>query len=290
MDITIRNSAMEAVVSTDGAQLLSLQKDDTPYLWRGDPAYWREHAPVLFPFVGRLFEGKHTHGGQIYEMLLHGFAKRTEFSVVDQSESAVTLEIRDTPETLAQYPFRFVFQVCFALEGDTLLTTYRVQNPGEETIWFGLGAHPGFEVPLEEGLAFEDYCIEFESGVHPDRVEMSDAVLVTGRSEAYPLAEGNRLPLRHDLFDNDAIVLVHAGHTARLMTPKGSRSVTVSFPGMPYVGIWHSVKKEAPFVAIEPWVTLPAREGVVEDLAYRSDMISLEGGKQYENTWSITLA
>ena len=28
-------------------------------------------------------------------------------------------------------------------------------------MYFGLGGHPGFNVPLEAGLSFEDYCLEF---------------------------------------------------------------------------------------------------------------------------------
>ena len=30
-------------------------------------------------------------------------------------------------------------------------------------MYFGVGGHPGFAVPLEKGLAFEDYCLQFEA-------------------------------------------------------------------------------------------------------------------------------
>ena len=37
-----------------GAELTSIVKKETQteYLWNADPAYWKRHAPVLFPIVG----------------------------------------------------------------------------------------------------------------------------------------------------------------------------------------------------------------------------------------------
>lgn len=49
----LKNGKFTAQVDSYGAQLASLKgADGTEYLWVGDPAYWREHAPVLFPIVG----------------------------------------------------------------------------------------------------------------------------------------------------------------------------------------------------------------------------------------------
>ena len=47
--------------------------------------------------------------------------------------------------------------------------------------------------------------------------------------------------------------------------------------------------KDAPYVCIEPWVSLPARDGVVEDFACKGDLIHLPGHGSYENTWYITI-
>ena len=74
-------------------------------------------------------------------------------------------------------------------------------------MYFGLGAHPGFKVPLEEGLAFEDYYLEFKDVCEPDRVIFSANALVDTPRPHYPLEGGKRITLHHDLFDDDAVVL-----------------------------------------------------------------------------------
>ena len=89
---------------------------------------------------------------------------------------------------------------------------------------------------------------------------------------------------KHALFDNDAIVLKHMARKVTLGSEKGSRSVTVSYPDFPVLGIWHWPRSEAPYVCIEPWSSLPSRAGIVEELTQQSDLISLEAGKAYENT------
>ena len=78
----LKNGKFTAQVDSYGAQLASLKgADGTEYLWVGDPAYWREHAPVLFPIVGALRENKAKIHGEWVEMNRHGFAKRSEFAV-----------------------------------------------------------------------------------------------------------------------------------------------------------------------------------------------------------------
>ena len=55
MRVHIGNSQLRAEISTRGAELVRLQ-DETgqDLLWDADPAYWQEHAPLLFPIVGRV--------------------------------------------------------------------------------------------------------------------------------------------------------------------------------------------------------------------------------------------
>ena len=62
--ITIRQDALAASFEEEGAELVSLQKNGTEYLWNGDPVYWDRHAPILFPFVGRLERKKYFLRGR----------------------------------------------------------------------------------------------------------------------------------------------------------------------------------------------------------------------------------
>ena len=287
---TIQNSQMRVTIDSLGAQLMSITAaDGTEYLWGGDEAYWRNRAPNLFPYVGRLTEGRCTYGGKSYEMTRHGFANRTQFSALESGADHVTLHMEDSGETRAVYPFAFAFDLVYALSGSTLSVTYRVTNRDGKEMYFGLGAHPGFRVPLEPGKAFTDYRLTFAQPCQPWQVLMSDDYLINGQEAPYPLEGGRSMPLRHDLFDHDAIILKNMDRTVTLSAGEGSRGVTVSYPRMRYLGVWHKPESDAPYVCLEPWLSLPSRHGVVEDLSQQNDLMALCPGETYENRWTVTI-
>ena len=89
--------------------------------------------------------------------------------------------------------------------------------------------------------------------------------------------------------DRDAIVLRDMDRTLTLETGRDGRGVTVSFPGMDYVGIWHKPKTDAPYVCIEPWCSLPAVQDVVTVMEERRDYLRLEAGGVYRNRWTIEI-
>lgn len=170
-----------------------------------------------------------------------------------------------------------------------MAVTFAVKNLDEKRLPFGLGGHPGFRVPLVPDTSFEDYELCFSHACAPDRVGFTEDLLLSGRDQPYPLQGGNILPLRHALFDEDAIVLKNMARSVTLRSSKTNRSVTVSYPDMPYLGIWHAPKTDAPYVCLEPWLSLPSRQGIVEELYSKSELKQLEPGGGYENTWSITI-
>ncbi len=287
---TIQNSQLCVTIDSLGAQLMSITAaDGTEYLWGGDEAYWRNRAPNLFPYVGRLTEGRCTYGGKSYEMTRHGFANRTQFSALESGADHITLHMEDSGETRAVYPFAFAFDLVYALSGSTLSVTYRVTNRDGKEMYFGLGAHPGFRVPLEPGKAFTDYRLTFAQPCQPWQVLMSDDYLINGQEAPYPLEGGRSMPLRHDLFDHDAIILKNMDRTVTLSAGEGSRGVTVSYPRMRYLGVWHKPESDAPYVCLEPWLSLPSRHGVVEDLSQQNDLMALCPGETYENRWTVTI-
>lgn len=69
-------------------------RQGTQFLWNGDEKYWRDRAPVLFPYVARLTEGCYTLYGERYSMDIHGFAKDSVFSIEEQSADSVTFCLR----------------------------------------------------------------------------------------------------------------------------------------------------------------------------------------------------
>lgn len=287
---TIRNDAMTVTIDELGAQLMSITSaGGVEYLWYGDPAYWRGRAINLFPYVGRLTNDRYTYGGKEYEMVRHGFAKLTRFTPVDVQPDRVTLRITDSEETRKSYPFAFAYEVTCTLEGSTLSVTYAAENRGGQTMYFGMGGHPGFRLPLEEGKTFTDYRLTFAHPAQPWQVLMSDSYMISGHEAPYPLEDGVTLPLRHELFDHDAIILKNFDRTVTLSAGEGTRGLTMTCPKMRYLGIWHAPKTDAPYVCLEPWLSLPSRQDIVEDLSQQNDLQSLEPGERYENGWAVTI-
>lgn len=285
---TIQNESLRVAANAMGAQLWSiLGADGTQYLWQGDAAYWPDRALTIFPYVARLWQGRYEIDGARYMMPIHGFAPTSRFALAEKTDSRMVLELSDSEETRAQYPRRFVFRVEYALEGDTLAVTYAVENRDERPMYFGLGGHPGFNVPLETGKTFEDYRLRFADRCDPLRVGFTADCFVSGEDAPFALEDGCFLPLRHELFDEDAIVLRAMSREVTLEAGDGGHSVTVAFPDMPYLGIWHWPKTDAPYVCIEPWTSLPARHGQVACFEKQKDLICLEPGKIYRNRWTI---
>jgi len=110
-----------------------------------------------------------------------------------------------------------------------------------------------------------------------------------GVQEIFPLLDGNKLPLKHELFDQDAIILSNMPKKVILKSKKGRKSVCVEYCDMDYLGLWHKPKSDAPYICIEPWSSLPSRKDVIEDLACQNNLKSLQSGDVYHNCWSIAI-
>ena len=121
----IENNLLRVTINSFGAELQSIyRKDkDTEYQWQGDPTFWSDRAPNLFPICGRLVEGKYTYDGATYEMDIHGFAKDMEWEVIHQTPDSLTLQLQSTPRTLIAYPWAFSLEMVYTLTDNTLSVT-----------------------------------------------------------------------------------------------------------------------------------------------------------------------
>ncbi len=58
---------------------------------------------------------------------------------------------------------------------------------------------------------------------------------------------------------------------------------------MPYIGFWHADKTDAPYVCLEPWSSLPGRDGADEDISRMNDRIKIEPNEIKNITWSLVI-
>ena len=222
-------------------------------------------------------------------MHIHGFLAWQEMEAENVTESSVTFTTAANDVTRAIYDREFKASVSFELVENRIDIRLTVVNNDTRTMYFGYGGHPGFNVPMSEGLKFEDYYLEFEEPCQPVGVGLVPPGFLGGPHAPSALVDDQKLPLRHDLFDNDAVVMRSMAKAVTIKSDKDTRSVTVRYPQMPYLGIWHLPKQEVDYVCIEPWMSLPARQDVTEVFEEKPDNIVLAAGKIYVNKWDITI-
>ena len=288
MFYTLQNDKLTVKVSDVGAEIHSVRREDGEYIWVGDPAFWSSHAPLLFPVCGRFFEGKYTHKGEAYEIACHGFIRKSPLTLVCVNDTSICFSVTSTEETKKIYPFDFELKIWHILKGESITTRFEIANTGEVVLPATVGGHPGFNLPLGGEGEFADYYLEFKNPCTPNQIEISPRGLFTGKLTAYPLVDGNKLPLSHKLFEIDGIFLSRMDSTVTLKSDKSTRAVTLEYPDMPYLGIWHPSACEAPFVCIEPWCGLPGYDGAMEDITTRPNMFHILPGKVQTAQFKMT--
>ena len=290
MIYTIKNDNIEVSVEDLGAQMRSIKDaEGKEYLWQGDEKYWNGTAPNLFPYIARLTEGKYILKGKTYEMPKHGFLRNSVLKLKEKTQTKMVFSLKDSEETYKMYPYHFEIKVKYELFENELKVSYNVTNKDKKVMYFGIGGHPGFQVPIEKELSFEDYFIEFAKGTEMKRVGMSEDCFVMGNEEVFPLEENRRLSLRHNLFDDDAIILKDAPSRVALASEKGSVRIEMETSHLGYLGIWHKPASDAPYVCIEPWSSLPSRKDVVEDLEKQDNLVSLKPDDYYTGFFKVKI-
>ena len=276
MNYVLKNEQLEVVISSMGAEVRSVKRGGCEYIWQGgDERYWRGRTPLLFPICGRLCEGKYTYGGKTYEMNLHGFARKMELECASASDTELVFRLAACEATRAIYPFEFALTLTYRLEGARLSLVAKIDNNGDTVMPATFGGHPGFNVPFDGQSDFSDWYLEFDEECEPDQLEIAESGLQTGVFTAYDLRDRRILPLSHNLFQIDGIFMARMARRVTLKSEKSDRRVTLDYPDMPYLGVWHDAQTEAPFVCIEPWCGLPDYDNRPLDFSKKAQMVRL---------------
>ena len=282
--INISNDKLAVVINEKGAELQSLQLDGREYLWQADPKFWSKHSPVLFPIVGELKGGKYLFSGKEYKLPRHGFARDKTFDAKQTTAESAIFELASDEETFKVYPFHFRLQIEYTVRDAELLCTYIVQNTGNDVMFFSVGGHPAFNVPLNKNFVYHDYYLAFDNDDTLRRHLLRDGLL-SGETELIKLND-KRLPLRVALFYKDAIVLKHINSKEiSLRTDRDPHGLTFKFDGFPYFGIWAA--KDAPFVCLEPWCGIADNTQHDNQLTHKEGIIELQPGVSWQRTWSV---
>ena len=273
---SIANKFLTVSVKERGAELCSIRKaDGTEVLWHGDPTFWKGQAPILFPTIGKLQDGRYQLDGQTYELAPHGFARTMDFTLINQQPDSLTYQLLPTAETRARYPFEFELKVIYRLSGNALSIEYAVRNTGASVMPFSIGCHEAYNLPGP----IDECFLEFE------KIETADPCLINAKgmvsTETVAVLKNTRtLPLSKTLFDRDVLIFLDVKSKKVTLGAKNSpRRLTVEFAGFPHLGIW--AKPAAPFVCIEPWFGHTDPEQPYGDIWNKPGIISLEAGNPF---------
>lgn len=288
MQYTIENEYLRLTVDTHGAEAVSVVNKATgaEMLWCGDPAVWGRHAPILFPYTGKLTGGKMIAKGKEYAGGQHGFARDVEHTLVGKTETSLTLVLQANEETRAKWPYEFELRSTFELVEKTVRHTLAVYNPSEPELRFGIGYHPAFAIPFDDAHAPADYEFRFDELESPLCVSCLPNGLLNGTDYHYLARNTRTVPLTDDLFDHDSHCMLNLrSKTLAIVEKDTGRAVRCNIEGYPYVLIWSKPEKPYRFVCIEPWHSLPGEENGPLTWEDRPCAAALHPGE----TWSTTL-
>ena len=292
--ISISNSSLTASIDTMGAQLMSLQKGESEYLWQGEANWWPRRAPILFPIVGVLKDGKAESAEGTVSLARHGLARLNQFEVVEQSTSSVTLQQKSTEETRTSYPYDFELRLIFSVDDDTLTQTYEVTNTGNVVLPFTLGAHPAFNIPIPgvEAASLDQYHLLFTHSWTSYGPSITDDGLCDYTTPQRLIVDSDTLPLSWELIDREKTITLENVPDRRITlaasteAPSAVHGIQMDFEGFDYLGIW-SAAPGCPFVALEPWCGIADTvdcDGIFE---HKPGIISLEPGQSIAKTLNI---
>jgi galactose mutarotase-like enzyme len=240
-------------------------------LWNGNPKFWNRHAPILFPIVGKVFEGKYKVNGEAYELSQHGFARDLEWDLVSKKSNELVLKLASTESTLRLYPFEFEITATFKVDTNGFSVQHEVKNISPDySMLFCIGAHPAFNTP--EGI--ENYEIILAEK------EIADQLLLTAdgyrSGERKPFFKQNKiLPLSEELFKFDALIFDELESESLIIRNiNTNEEIFVEWKNYPHLGIWKPLN--APFLCIEPW------QGMADKMNYAGEFIKKFGVDELE--------
>lgn len=280
----IENEYLVASFIAKGAEQKSLIEKETKreYMWKGDPSFWGKTAPVLFPFIGKVKDGRYFHQGEEYAMTKHGFARDLDFDVAERKNHMIEFILKHSEKTLEMYPFEFSLRIRYELFDKSLKTTFIVKNMSDGIMKFSLGAHPAFNFDWMTNPCF----IEFDE---TERLFAKELNLDTGlmKESFRDMGYKKSLKLKESDLDKDALIFKDLSSKQLILTDIiEDKSLKFSFEGFKYLAFWSPL---APFICIEPWCGIADYETHNGVLGKKTGIEVLKVDETFERSFTIEI-
>ncbi|MBQ9263526.1 MAG: aldose 1-epimerase family protein [Clostridia bacterium] len=277
---TLQSDQLTVVISTLGAEIQSIRdRQGNEYMWQGDPQFWGNRAPILFPVAGAFRDDCYVWQGKIYPMAKHGIVRNVEWTLETCQESKAVFAISRKTEG---FPFDYVLRAIFTLTGNQLKVEYAVTNQDQGPFCFSLGAHEAYLTPG----GIEDYEIVFD-----EEEDLAHSILEGSLNshETQMIAPHTRvLPLKYEYFAVDALVFRSIKSKGVILQGvKNGRKVRVDFPEHPILMFWD--KPGAEYICIEPWCNGPDFVDAPKEIDKKFGFLRIEPGQTVTRAHTITV-
>lgn len=288
----MENDRLRVTIADKGAELFGIydKGNHREVLWQADPAYWPRRAPILFPNVGKFYRGGFSYQNRFYSEGQHGFARDMMMVRAEAGKDYVVHRLVSGEETKQRYPFDFLLEITHRLKGRDVEVGWKVQNTGDSAMYFTIGGHPGFNVPVLPDTKYSDYYLTFAEDKDVLEYILIDGTTGTAIADAHHqmVLKNHRYQLHDDMFDKDALIFDHGQiEEAGIALPDGTPYLSMSCKGFPNFGIWSA--PGAPYVCLEPWCGRCDDRGFEGDISEKPGINRLEKGQIFEKSYTITV-
>lgn len=245
----ISNEFLCVTLSDIGGEMHGVKLCGKDRLWRGDPEFWKYHAPFLFPIVGRLNGNETFVCGKKYEMNQHGLARIAQHQVVEKTATSIVFSFSSSEETLKAYPYEFEFITAYTLIEKEIKIEITIKNKGDKDLLCSVGGHPAFPIDLYEGDCLENYEIVFEKPeTGMTRLLINDDGLFIGEEEC---GEISVVPMDESSLNGTIIFKNFKSEYVSLVRKESGEKVSAYLGGHTLIAFWKGTN--APFLCLEPW-------------------------------------
>lgn len=287
--ITLENEYLKIAVNSLGAELCSCvnKKLNHELIWEANPQFWPKHSPILFPFIGKLYQENYTVNKVKYSMPKHGFVKTMQWELIAQQKELLTFKVTHNQETLKIYPYAFELLVHYQLAKDCLICTFDVINPSDQCLYFALGAHPAFNIPFIKNTLFDEYEVDFEQLENVTLIDLSKDGFITNERTPW-LSNTSKYTIKDADFKRDTLLTSDLKSTGITIThPKHAQQLIFKWENFPILALWKPLN--APFLCIEPWAGLPDEVDGKTEIMAKKHIQNIPALSSKSFAWSIQL-
>lgn len=275
----ISNEKFRLSARNTGAELCGFTdlRSGYEYIWQGSEV-WKGPSPLLFPIVGKLRDDAYELNGVRYTLAKHGFAKKSEFALEENTGDTMTFLLTDSEQTRAVYPYAFELRVCFRLKEDGFIMEHRVKNVNPADMYFSIGAHPGFACEMGDVLVMDENETAGAFQFNADFLRDPNTL---------PVFEDSReIVITPELFAKDALVFDGLKSAGMTLKRANGKDVHVDFGGAPSLGLW--AKPGEKYVCIEPWYGIDDIAGANPDFTRKERICCVAAGEEF--VFPVTVA